>query len=217
MRSVRRWFTSTTRVKPIKAVRVPQIVKAMQEIYKSKGTMFYDIEEKVSQIEHAKQTFYKARSWYQQHGKRHRVDHAGLVVAAAWHDVYHLIPDTPLNPSDGVDDCHETFGAKFLKERFQLPWQVTEPVELHVAAKRMLCILEPHYFQKLSTASQTSLMLQGGSMTTQEIQAFVAHRSFVPAIMLRKWDDQAKVSPPKESDDVSWMDDLIPFVELCVE
>lgn len=37
---------------------------------------------------------------------------------------------------------------------------VTEPVRLHVAAKRYLCFSEPTYAEKLSSASRSSLEIQ---------------------------------------------------------
>jgi predicted HD phosphohydrolase len=42
---------------------------------------------------------------------------------------------------------------------------VTEPVRLHVAAKRCLCAAEPGYSGLLSAESVRTLALQGGPMT----------------------------------------------------
>jgi gamma-butyrobetaine dioxygenase len=76
---------------------------------------------------------------------------------------------------------------------------VTEPVRLHVAAKRYLCAAEPGYFELLSTESVRTLALQGGPMTPDQAAAFEALPCARDAVAVRRWDDQAKdpaVSPP---------------------
>jgi predicted HD phosphohydrolase len=70
---------------------------------------------------------------------------------------------------------------------------VTEPVRLHVAAKRYLATTERGYFDLLSPASVQSLQLQGGLMSTQERARFAAERFADAAIQLRRWDDEGKV------------------------
>ena len=44
----------------------------------------------------------------------------------------------------------------------------TEPVRLHVAAKRYLCAVESEYLDLLSQPSLVSLRLQGGPMSAAE-------------------------------------------------
>ena len=46
------------------------------------------------------------------------------------------------------------------------------PVRMHVDAKRYLCAVEPAYQQQLSPPSLVSLALQGGPMTSDEVEAF---------------------------------------------
>jgi phosphonate degradation associated HDIG domain protein len=115
-----------------------------------------------------------------------------LVAAALLHDVGHLVHDLGENPAeDGVDDHHEERGNAWLVGHFGP--EVTEPVRLHVAAKRYLCAVEADYFAKLSKDSVLSLSLQGGPMSPEEVKAFEALPQHAAAVRLRRWDEQAKV------------------------
>jgi phosphonate degradation associated HDIG domain protein len=115
-----------------------------------------------------------------------------LVAAALLHDVGHLVHDLGENPAEeGVDDKHEERGHAWLALHFGP--EVTEPVRLHVAAKRYLCAVEADYFAKLSKDSVLSLSLQGGPMSPEEVQAFEALPQHPAAVRLRRWDEQAKV------------------------
>ncbi len=69
---------------------------------------------------------------------------------------------------------------------------MTEPVRLHVAAKRYLCAVEPGYFGGLSPASVYTLRIQGGPMTPAESAEFEASPWCQSALRLRRWDDAAK-------------------------
>jgi predicted HD phosphohydrolase len=81
-------------------------------------------------------------------------------------------------------------GAAWLAERFGP--EVSEPVRLHVAAKRFLCAAEPDYFGRLSPDSVRSLALQGGPMSTEEVAAFKAGPLCDEAVRLRRYDEAAK-------------------------
>ena len=112
-----------------------------------------------------------------------------LVAAALLHDVGHLRP--------GAGAGHGEAGARWLSQWFGE--EVTEPVRLHVAAKRYLCRVEPGYFGLLSAESVRTLALQGGPMTAAEASAFEAAPHAQDAVAVRRWDDQAKdpaVTPP---------------------
>ena len=114
---------------------------------------------------------------------------APLVAAALLHDIGHLRNET--------DSRHGTGGARWLSRWFGPA--VTEPVRLHVAAKRYLCAAEPGYFARLSPESVRSLARQGGPMTPSQAAAFEALPYARDAIAVRRWDDQAKdpsVTPP---------------------
>lgn len=115
-----------------------------------------------------------------------------LVTAALLHDIGHLLHDLPDNATEqGIDDVHEALGAQFLTTYFKP--EVVEAVNLHVAAKRYLCLVEPGYYSTLSPTSKSSLLLQGGIMSGEEKNAFENFEYYNEAVSLRKWDDMAKV------------------------
>jgi len=93
--------------------------------------------------------------------------------------------------ADGVDDQHEQVGHDFLRRYFGP--EVTEPVRLHVAAKRYLCATEADYCSRLSPDSVRSLVLQGGPMSAQEVAAFSLLPQAQAAVQLRRFDEAAKV------------------------
>ncbi len=126
-----------------------------------------------------------------------------LVAAALLHDVGHL--RSPAGGSGGssprantADGRHGDAGAQWLSQWFGAA--VTEPVRLHVQAKRYLCATEPGYFALLSQESVRTLELQGGPMTAEQAAAFEALPFARDAVAVRRWDDQAKdpaVTPPE--------------------
>ena len=116
-----------------------------------------------------------------------------LVVAALLHDIGHFVGEHPIEALEqGRDNYHEEAGARFLESRF--PPEVTEPIRLHVAAKRYLCAVDKAYFDQLSDASVNSLNVQGGPMTTQEIRQFETNPHYRDAVRLRRYDDDGKVA-----------------------
>lgn len=138
--------------------------------------------EGVTQLEHALQCATLA----QQSGASD-----ALITASLLHDIGHILHDLPNNAPDlGIDDYHENLAAQFLVQHF--PPSVSEPVRLHVAAKRYMCTTEPSYFDKLTPPSVQSLEIQGGLMDEEEIWAFEQHSYAQDAVQLRKWDDLAK-------------------------
>lgn len=115
-----------------------------------------------------------------------------LIVASLLHDIGHLVHDLGDNPAEAsVDDLHEQRGYELLSAWFGP--EVTEPVRLHVAAKRYLCATEADYFSKLSKDSVLSLSLQGGPMSAAEVATFDAMPHADAAVRLRRFDEQAKV------------------------
>ena len=113
-----------------------------------------------------------------------------LVAAALLHDIGHLLGED--------EDRHGESGARWLSQWFGAA--VTEPVRLHVPAKRYLCAVDAGYFVLLSAESVRTLSLQGGPMTAAEVTAFESLPHARDAVAVRRWDDQAKdpaVSPPR--------------------
>lgn len=90
----------------------------------------------------------------------------------------------------GTDNRHSHTGAEWLARWFGP--EVTEPVRLHVAAKRYLCAVEPEYFGRLSEASVHTLRVQGGPMSQNEVRDFEAEAFGAEAVRLRRWDEGAK-------------------------
>ncbi len=172
------------------------------EILQTRGSKQYG-QEAISQLEHALQCASIAAS-----------HHASpeLITACLLHDFGHLICDLGEDPKPPeIDDRHEYSALPFLSLLFNSG--VTEPIRLHVAAKRYLCTINSEYWLKLSPASQNSLNLQGGIFSLEEATTFINHPYAQDAIQLRLWDDQAKQvnypTPPLE--------DVIPTLETCLK
>jgi phosphonate degradation associated HDIG domain protein len=115
-----------------------------------------------------------------------------LIVAALLHDVGHLLEDVPEDIADWKTDArHEDVGSAWLARHFGLA--VSEPVRLHVAAKRYLCATLSTYRAKLSPASVITLGLQGGPMNPEEVGEFEGEPFYRDAVRLRSWDEAGKV------------------------
>lgn len=159
------------------------LVQEILGVYGARGAGAY-FGERVSMTEHGLQAAHFARA--------ERAPEP-LVLAALLHDVGHLLEDVPDAIEDWLADaCHEEVGARWLARRFGA--QVSEPVRLHVPAKRYLCATDPDYFRMLSPASVHTLGLQGGPMTAQEIALFEKEPYHREAVRVRRWDDQGKVA-----------------------
>jgi len=114
-----------------------------------------------------------------------------MIIAALLHDVGHMVHDLGEAPAEeGIDDRHEELGAQWAAARF--PLAVSEPIRLHVAAKRYLCAVEDGYEASLSKDSLISLALQGGRMSAAEQAAFLATPYAADALALRRIDEIAK-------------------------
>jgi gamma-butyrobetaine dioxygenase len=164
-------------------------VRAIARLFATVGTSDY-LGERVSQAAHMLQAAALAEA-------------AGagspLTAAALLHDVGHFTGlVTGHDLMRGTDNRHGDAGADWLAQWFGP--EVTEPIRLHVAAKRYLCAVEPGYFDTLSPASVHTLSVQGGPMSPAEAAEFEACPAAGAALRLRRWDDAAKdpaaVVPP---------------------
>lgn len=116
-----------------------------------------------------------------------------LVVAALLHDIGHFIGEHPIEAlENGIDNVHEEAGARYLEPFF--PASITEPIRLHVAAKRYLSATDKDYFGELSDASVNSLKVQGGPMSPAEVERFEANPYHKQAVKLRLYDDDGKIA-----------------------
>lgn len=144
------------------------------------GDARYD--ETVSQRDHALQCAQHARD----HGCADP-----LIAAALLHDIGRMIdPDGNAIERAGIDARHEAIAARVLARFF--PSAVTEPIRLHVDAKRYLCAVDPAYLSALSAASLHSLDVQGGAMHGEERRRFEAEPFFAEALLLRRFDDRGE-------------------------
>lgn len=151
------------------------------DIYTGRATGQYGLA-LINQLAHAVQSAYHARA---------QGFSSAVVVAALLHDIGHMVHQLGEHPaSQGIDDEHEVIGANWLTRYFVE--DVTEPVRLHVAAKRYLCTVETDYFSKLSKDSIESLALQGGQMSEAELTTFQASPFWKDAVALRRIDEMAK-------------------------
>jgi [1-hydroxy-2-(trimethylamino)ethyl]phosphonate dioxygenase len=152
-------------------------------IFHKRGSDAY-FGESVSMTEHALQAAHFAQT---------AAAPPALIVAALLHDIGHLVDDVPSDIADWtVDAHHEQIGSRWLATRFRP--DVSEPVRLHVPAKRYLLATDAEYFAKLSPASVITLKLQGGPMATHEVAKFETERFHKEAVRVRQWDDQGKVA-----------------------
>lgn len=127
-----------------------------------------------------------------------------LVAAALLHDLGHLI-EAERRLADG-DNLHEMRALPLLAQAFGPA--VTEPVRLHVQAKRYLVATDARYLATLSPASVHSLHLQGGPMGRDEVPLFEDRPYAAEAVTLRRWDELAK-RPRKRTPPLSHYLDLL--------
>lgn len=134
-----------------------------------------------------------------------------LVIAALLHDIGHLLEAVPEDLAEWTADAHhEEIGGRWLAKRFGP--EVSEPVRLHVPAKRYLCATDARYAGRLSEASVHTLKLQGGPMSGEETRRFESERYFREAVRVRLWDDQGKVAGLK----VAPLEDYLDMLEAAV-
>src|SRR6516225_717564 len=105
------------------------------EIFAGRATLRYGLSA-VNQLQHALQ----AAALAEADGCT-----PATVLASLLHDVGHMVHQLGEDPAGrGIDDVHEELGGNWLARHFGP--DVSEPVRLHVAAKRYLCATEADYF-----------------------------------------------------------------------
>jgi predicted HD phosphohydrolase len=116
-----------------------------------------------------------------------------VLQLASWlHDLGHAVlkAGRPIT-ADLASLDHAEVAARLLEPVFGAA--VTQPIALHVQAKRYLVAIRPAYRQGLSAVSQASLAAQGGPMDADEQRRFIAQPAADEALRLRAWDDAAQM------------------------
>ena len=164
-------------------------INSIIQILLNKGDEQYGTEA-VSQLEHALQCATLAKTSNAT---------PELITASLLHDFGHLVHNLGEDAAErGIDDRHEYRALGYLKTIFSDA--VTEPIRMHVSAKRYLCAVNKDYWDSLSPASKTSLELQGGIFSSREAKEFISQSYADDAVKLRMWDDLAKVKGLKTPD-----------------
>ena len=149
---------------------IEETIKTLSALFHSDGAhQFYG--EDVSLINHMLQT----ASWLSENNE----DEA-LIISGLLHDIGWLFEG----------NSHENSGADYLEAYFGP--KISEPVRLHVYAKRYLVATQANYYDKLSDASKETLTKQGGPLDTDECHRFEQNPYFHQALKLRQADDEAK-------------------------
>lgn len=163
------------------------------DLYLSKGHNEYH-GEPVSVLEHSLQTA--------QFAKKAKSKNE-IILAAFLHDIGHLLIE---NEQDMMDIyghiSHEKIGSKKIVE-LGFSNEIATLVLNHVQAKRYLVTKFPSYFEELSEASVETLIKQGGKMEQIEMETFERSPYFKNSLMLRIWDDRAKI-PNEHISDLSY-------------
>ena len=115
-----------------------------------------------------------------------------LTSAALLHGIGSLLDD------EANEGRPEWTGARYLARWY--PPAVTDPIRLHVAARRYLCATSPAYLERLPGPARLDVQVRGGVMNRDEMVAFKSEPHFADALDLRRWKDQtdrvAVRSPP---------------------
>lgn len=119
-----------------------------------------------------------------------------LQVAGLVHDVGQTLTGNDMAQ-------HGLAAARFVRPVFGP--RVAALVELHVPAKRYLASVDPSYRDRLSDASQESLLAQGDLMSAVEIRRFRARPEAADAVVLRRADDEAKVAGARVPTLIDWL------------
>ena len=159
------------------------VIAEITQLYELHGAGMY-AGEPVTQLQHALQAAYFAEQ---------ADEPAAMITAALLHDIGHLTHEFAEDcATQGIDDQHEAAGAEWLSEHAGFGPDITQPIRLHVPAKRYLCAVDAKYLAQLSEASRLSLRLQGGPFSQVEADTFRRNPWFAAAVRLRGYDEQAK-------------------------
>ena len=157
------------------------------ELYQKYGQEKYMIQEEITQENHVLQAAYLAKL-------------AGapedVTIGLLFHDIGQLAKKENLGKLEILHPHHAEFGAVWLEER-GFPEYICDWVKNHALAKIVLCMLNPSYFDYLSTASKISYVYQDEKYKKQRYQyrlnAFLDHPRRDDFLAARKVDDLSKI------------------------
>jgi len=178
-------------------------VSIVFNLLERKGREDY-IGEDISQIDHMIQSGMLARSMYNSLTFPHYNE---FITANLLHDIGNLldIPSMKFENENIGALNHEIEGSNYLR-KLGFSELVCELVQNHVNAKRYLISRSKEY--KLSAASEQTLTLQGGLMSTEEIKEFETSPHKQMFLNMREIDELAK-----RTDIIS--DSLESFRSIC--
>ena len=115
-----------------------------------------------------------------------------VILASLFHDIGHLLSfeDSSIETDYFGAKDHEKIGANYLRKK-GIDEDICSLIEKHVMAKKFLA-RDQNYFNKLSYASQQTLIQQGGIMSDNEAVSFTEDPQFETSIRIRKYDEMAK-------------------------
>lgn len=165
------------------AEEIDKLVNEIFALYEKYGMENYYGEE-VSQLEHMCQSAELARlGGYDDE----------VVLAAFFHDIGYLIhSENKETMGDFGRKNHEKEAGNFIRKN-GFSEKVARLAEEHVNAKRYLTFAFPEYYERLSEASKNTLKYQGGVMSAEEAETFRKDPLFELHIIMRKWDEEAKL------------------------
>lgn len=172
-------------------------INSLISLYEELGNSDY-IGEEISQEEHAVQAAILAQN---EHGDE------AAILGALFHDIGHLIGlKFNLEAMDSLGfKYHEYIGSIILKH-VGFSKLTCDLVENHVQTKRYLVSKYPTYYDRLSEASKGTLSHQGGKMTEEEIKNFEQNENYDLHLLMRSWDERAKVKDIKNPKLASFRD-----------
>jgi len=178
------------------------VLAELTTIYKAAAYEDY-IAEPVSQLEHALQAAQQAMYAFGQNG----IDEDNI-IAALLHDIGHRYAGKNVQQMDGFGVAdHDKIGAAFLAAR-GFSDKVVALIAGHVDAKRYRVFKDKDYHDKLTYASQQTLIRQGGPMDAKEAEAFEKKPYFEQILLIRSWEEHAK-TPGAQTPPFSFFADMM--------
>ena len=180
-------MASTSKKLKIDSTSSDLVSKRIINIFNTLGNSDYQIGEPITIAHHCCQAGYLATQLYP--------DDKEFIAACLLHDIGHMV-GLEANEPLAMEGCgitnHEAIGAEFLL-KLGFSSRIANLVRNHVSAKRYRCYADPTYYDKLTSASQTTLKYQGGPMSKEEAEAFEKSSDFQKFIKMRAIDEDAKV------------------------